>query len=81
MPVVWLGFPPEEEGDVPGLTKIDAPEDMVEQVIATVGIQGTYKEINRDRALEIMVLSYEAEGLKAEDAKAAALEDMEDWET
>jgi hypothetical protein len=81
MPMVWIEFPPDEEGGVPGLTKIDAPEGMADQVLATAGVQGTYKEINRDRALEIMVLSYEAEGLKAEDAKAAALEDMEDWET
>jgi hypothetical protein len=79
---IWLEVPSDQENKAPGLIAVDAGPGVKEQVIAKLGLQGaSVKEISQERALEIFKMQHIADGMSEEDAKAAALEDLEEWES
>lgn len=79
---VWMELEPEEPGGLPGLMVIDGGPGVKEDVLSKLGLEEgkDAKVITRDRAVEIQVLSFQAEGYSLEEAKALALEEIEEWE-
>jgi hypothetical protein len=72
----YLELPPDELDPTPGLVMIEADDERVAAIVKHFGAT----EITKERAIEVLALNHMGDGYGDEEARAMALEDMEEWE-
>ena len=72
----YLELPPDEIDPMPGLVMSENNDVAVAYMMSNYGAF----EIDKERAIEILVLDYVADGYTEEKARAIAVEDIEEFE-
>lgn len=72
----YLELPPDEIDPTPGLVVSESNDAAVAYMVSNYGAF----EIDRERAIEIVALNHMADGYNGEEARAMAIEDIEEFE-
>lgn len=72
----YLELPPDEIDPTPGLVMAESNDTAVAYMISNYGAF----EIDKERAIEIFAINHMADGYTYKEARAMAIEDIEEFE-